>query len=491
MSQSPRIIPWLSWDEFLTVHNSIFGQESKDRRWAVDVIAMWRERGRLPHSIDATAALTDVFLQDISTGAAQTVQEITEVRSDSALRNLYSMAIIRAVNGLVDPSQQSYYADSVLSLATRIDIPAWIVEIRHDATHNALPSLLLLRNAAQHMLQWLKVNYWQQQLLHLQTLSEACLPIKKSKKRKFNDSVNKPSSSTAVSFQNCCPTLLLDILIPLFLEDVLSRTKDTSRTFREHATVFPREMKKRRAAWLPALQSAIRSCSFFASTIIMRILVRSTTIFEAQQFESAVNIQESSWKLQACCFWVKELASIADKNKLRNFLDSMISSFVEKVDSMPQLCYSRLHPLLTIVDEICPNERLKSIVNINVDKKLPISPIWTVDLTAKEVESDTDSENENSVQLCYGGEELDQLEAWLVNRNQAVGTLPLPLYLSQSLSNDDVNAKSRQLLVTPWCSSSRIEEKNSDSPPCWPLGLMNGTGITSVNNLIFIVEDFS
>jgi ribosomal biogenesis protein LAS1 len=75
------------------------------------------------------------------------------------------------VNGLVDPSQQSYYADSVLSLALKIGIPAWIVEIRHDATHNALPPLAVLRNAAAQMLQWLGVNYWQQQILHLETLS--------------------------------------------------------------------------------------------------------------------------------------------------------------------------------------------------------------------------------------------------------------------------------------------------------------------------------
>ena len=84
-------------------------------------------------------------------------------RSQMELRLLYSIAVIRAVNGLVDARQQSYYAESVLSLATSMGIASWIVELRHDATHNELPSLSTLRDACNHLLNWLQSKYWSQQ----------------------------------------------------------------------------------------------------------------------------------------------------------------------------------------------------------------------------------------------------------------------------------------------------------------------------------------
>ena len=83
--------------------------------------------------------------------AAATYRVGTSQRSETELRLSYSIIIVRAVNGLVDPSQQGYFADSVASLAQRIGLPAWFVELRHDATHQQLPSLTMLRTAAQHL----------------------------------------------------------------------------------------------------------------------------------------------------------------------------------------------------------------------------------------------------------------------------------------------------------------------------------------------------
>lgn len=82
---------------------------------------------------------------------------------------------MRAVNGLVDPQQQSYFAGSVLALAAKIGIPGWIVELRHDATHSDLPSLSVLRHAAHTLLAWYEVNYWQYQAQFLRGLSLSVL----------------------------------------------------------------------------------------------------------------------------------------------------------------------------------------------------------------------------------------------------------------------------------------------------------------------------
>lgn len=64
------------------------------------------------------------------------------------LRQSYANAIIRMVNGLVDPLQIGAYARSIASIAIQLGLPLWLVELRHAATHEDLPSLELLRDAA-------------------------------------------------------------------------------------------------------------------------------------------------------------------------------------------------------------------------------------------------------------------------------------------------------------------------------------------------------
>ncbi len=46
-----------------------------------------------------------------------------------------------------------------------------LVDLRHEATHNELPSLACLRLAAAHALTWLAGHYWQRQTVH----TAACL----------------------------------------------------------------------------------------------------------------------------------------------------------------------------------------------------------------------------------------------------------------------------------------------------------------------------
>lgn len=52
------------------------------------------------------------------------------------------------VNGLVDPLQFGQYARSIASIAAQLGLPLWLVELRHAATHEELPSLELLREGA-------------------------------------------------------------------------------------------------------------------------------------------------------------------------------------------------------------------------------------------------------------------------------------------------------------------------------------------------------
>ena len=159
---------------------------------------MWRRRGRLPHAVDATSRLTEVCLPTCS----------PDGRTEGDLRLAQSLAVIRAVNGLVDPQQQSYYAGSVLAIAGRLGLPGWIVELRHDATHSELPSLSVLRSAISTLLTWYDEHYWHQQANHLR---ELCASV----------CSNDVKGDVAIASLNGLSLTSCDVIVPQLFNDIL------------------------------------------------------------------------------------------------------------------------------------------------------------------------------------------------------------------------------------------------------------------------------
>lgn len=83
---------------------------------------------------------------------------------------------VRFVTGLVDSKLLHGQRKTMFQRAIDLGLPASFVELRHEATHRELPSLTVLRNAAQRSLEWLWSYYWsrvdQYHQLALDTLSE-------------------------------------------------------------------------------------------------------------------------------------------------------------------------------------------------------------------------------------------------------------------------------------------------------------------------------
>lgn len=65
------------------------------------------------------------------------------------------------VTGLLDMQQDKQRKMSMFSVAKTIGLPATFVELRHQATHEQLPSLARLRSAAGKALVWIWNYYWQ------------------------------------------------------------------------------------------------------------------------------------------------------------------------------------------------------------------------------------------------------------------------------------------------------------------------------------------
>ena len=85
-----------------------------------------------------------------------------------AVRSCYITAICRFVTGLLDSDQNSKFKVSMYNKAKELNLPASFVELRHEATHGELPTLVVLRQAAAKSINWLWHNYWQ----HLQNESD-------------------------------------------------------------------------------------------------------------------------------------------------------------------------------------------------------------------------------------------------------------------------------------------------------------------------------
>ncbi len=65
------------------------------------------------------------------------------------------------VTGLVDTRQKATHKRSMYEIAEEIGLPASFVELRHQVTHDELPSVTVLRHAVNRSLAWLWDHYWQ------------------------------------------------------------------------------------------------------------------------------------------------------------------------------------------------------------------------------------------------------------------------------------------------------------------------------------------
>jgi len=161
---------WAGWTEWDEAYSWLFAMDdAAARARGVARVATWRSRGRLPLAVEATASLVEAGLGHSPDGG---------VVSEHALQLQLAMVITRFVNGVVDPLQQFARAVSVKRLAQEIKLPTALVDLRHECTHQRLPSLAGLRLAADEALLWLHEQYWMPQrdvLCQLPRELHACL----------------------------------------------------------------------------------------------------------------------------------------------------------------------------------------------------------------------------------------------------------------------------------------------------------------------------
>ncbi|OAQ63412.1 Las1-like protein [Pochonia chlamydosporia 170] len=159
------LTPWRERKELLLVRDQFYATDqgsstsaadapdsdnvAERQRLAVARVSMWMQRGNCPHLVESTALLTAAVLSDGGSDGGM-----------YAVRAAYSAAFSRFVTGLLDSHQDKQRKQSMYSIAKTIGLPATFVELRHQATHEQLPSLAKLRAAAQKALVWIWEYYW-------------------------------------------------------------------------------------------------------------------------------------------------------------------------------------------------------------------------------------------------------------------------------------------------------------------------------------------
>nr|POE49931.1 isoform 4 of ribosomal biogenesis protein las1l [Quercus suber] len=170
-SSGHKLVPWLSWDEWLFVKDCLFSNSPDSVATAFRRISAWRSRGCLPVAIEVTASIIEIqqkdphFRENQSNGASDNfrVDQTSYVQlSEDMLAMLYCMAIIRLVNGVVEKTRKKTEV-SLAVAADAIGIPRMLIDIRHEGSHRELPALQIVRSASLKALDWLISYYWEPQ----------------------------------------------------------------------------------------------------------------------------------------------------------------------------------------------------------------------------------------------------------------------------------------------------------------------------------------
>lgn len=131
---------------------------------AFAMVSVWKSRlsslEGLPHAIESTGALAQVYWKD-TLRRKQYAANCSDGIGVMDLRLAYATAIVRCVNGFADSLQQHRgMKASVSNLCGQLGIPSWLVDTRHESSHNALPSIEVLRLSVVTLLEFIKSEFW-------------------------------------------------------------------------------------------------------------------------------------------------------------------------------------------------------------------------------------------------------------------------------------------------------------------------------------------
>lgn len=148
------VVAWMNRAEWEQVVEQLYCSEPRLQLHSLHRLSAWRSRFGpcTPVAVETTANL--VRCQVLDSGGKLEVDDLVL---------LYSMGLIRFVN-LILERKHGRVAKPLRRLASNMNIPEWIVNLRHDMTHRKLPSIQWCRKGCEYVLNWLRQEFWSRQL---------------------------------------------------------------------------------------------------------------------------------------------------------------------------------------------------------------------------------------------------------------------------------------------------------------------------------------
>lgn len=149
-----HVVAWVNKAEWDQVLEYLYSKDVALQRYALHRVSAWRGRyaNSTPVAVDCTADLV----------RCQVLDRSGQLNGDDLVL-LYGAALVRFVN-LITEKQQGKTARPLRRLAGNLNIPEWVVDLRHDFTHRKLPTLKWCRKGCKVVLDWLQQEYWSRQL---------------------------------------------------------------------------------------------------------------------------------------------------------------------------------------------------------------------------------------------------------------------------------------------------------------------------------------
>ena len=154
-SPSGKPVAWRSWSEWKETYNMLYSSNTKEVLLGCARVSAWAAKQDLPIAVEVTAAIQ------------------RELNSESRNVLALSLAVIRFINGVCEPFKNQNLAVPISTIGSSYGIPEFIVTIRHSATHGQMPTFELAAHGARSALEWLRTNYWEEQLNQIAAIEDA------------------------------------------------------------------------------------------------------------------------------------------------------------------------------------------------------------------------------------------------------------------------------------------------------------------------------
>lgn len=149
-----HVVAWVNKAEWDQVLEYLYSKDPGLQRYALQRISAWKARyaNSTPVAVECTADLV----------RCQVLDRSGQLDGDDLVL-LYGAALVRFVN-LITEKQQGKTARPLRRLAGNLNIPEWVVDLRHNFTHRKPPTLKWCRKGCKVVLDWLQQEYWSRQL---------------------------------------------------------------------------------------------------------------------------------------------------------------------------------------------------------------------------------------------------------------------------------------------------------------------------------------